>query len=154
MAARARICFSDPKIWIFGPKSQFSSPRSQRAGPSCNRRLIKYSHLVLLTRSAVKFEQVTSTNMYATLICLKEGSWVDYSTKQAPFTPIPWQHISEPTGFTGACHLYWGKGVTTIYNYIAAENCSGFSHGDVRAKSYDLDCRGKQSVVCQVLDYI
>ena len=44
--------------------------------------------------------------------------------------------------------------VTAIYKHLTAENCSGFSHGDVRAKSYDLDCRQKQSVVCQVLRYI
>ena len=44
--------------------------------------------------------------------------------------------------------------LTTIYKHLTAENCSGFSHGDVRAKSYDLDCRQKHSVVCQVLRYI
>ena len=32
--------------------------------------------------------------------CLKEGLWVDFTTRMAPATPIPW-HISEPTGFTG-----------------------------------------------------
>ena len=31
---------------------------------------------------------------------LKEGLWVDFRTRMAPATPIPW-HISEPTGFTG-----------------------------------------------------
>ena len=34
--------------------------------------------------------------------CLKEGLWVDFRTRMAPATPIPW-HISEPTGFIGGC---------------------------------------------------
>ena len=32
---------------------------------------------------------------------LKEGIWVDFATGIAPATPIPWLHISEPTGFIG-----------------------------------------------------
>ena len=31
----------------------------------------------------------------------KEGFWVDFATHMAPTTPIPWLHISEPTGFIG-----------------------------------------------------
>ena len=72
---------------------------------------------------------------------------MDYYTKEAPLTPIPWLRISEPTGFIGARQSYWN----IIHIYLSAENCSGFSHPDVRAKSYDLDCRQKHAIVCQVL---
>ena len=34
-----------------------------------------------------------------------EGTWVDYETKKASSFPIPWLHISEPTGFIGLYHL-------------------------------------------------
>ena len=34
----------------------------------------------------------------------KEGFWVDFATHMAPTTPIPWLHISEPTGFIGGVH--------------------------------------------------
>ena len=30
---------------------------------------------------------------------------MDYETHIAPATPIPWLHISEPTGFIGELHL-------------------------------------------------
>ena len=80
-------------------------------------------------------------------MCVKEGTWVDYYTKEVPSTPIPWLRISEPTGFIGACQFYWN----IIHIHLSAENCSGFSHSDARAKSYDLDCRQKHAIVCQVL---
>ena len=40
-----------------------------------NRRLIEYSHLVLGTRSAAKFEQVPSSIAYATLTSREQGLW-------------------------------------------------------------------------------
>ena len=51
-------------------------------------------------------DKVKGKFLQKNLMFVKEGTWVDYSTKQAPLTPIPWLLISEPTGFIGACQLY------------------------------------------------
>ena len=45
----------------------------------------------------VKFREIVQMKV----IFVKEGHWVDYSTQLPPSTPIPWLHISEPTGFIG-----------------------------------------------------
>ena len=45
----------------------------------------------------VKFGEIVQMKV----IFVKEGHWVDYSTQLPPSTPIPWLHISEPTGFIG-----------------------------------------------------
>ena len=74
---------------------------------------------------------------------------MDYVTHLPPAAPIPWLHISEPTGFIG------GRLNQQYFNLFsdfvsAAENCSGFTHPSLRKTAYDLDCRQKHSTVCQV----
>ena len=42
-----------------------------------------------------------------------EGTWVDYKTQKEPHFPIPWLHISEPTGFIGEVLL-----VSICYRFV------------------------------------
>ena len=89
------------------------------------------------------------------VIFVKEGHWVDYSTQLPPSTPIPWLHISEPTGFIGWVFNFTFKPSRSpipkmwFSSLLSAENCSGFSHPSLRKTAYDLDCRQKHSTVCQ-----
>ena len=90
------------------------------------------------------------------VIFVKEGHWVDYATQLQPSTPIPWLHISEPTGFIGWVFNFTFKPSGSpipkmrFSSLLSAENCSGFSHPSLRKTAYDLDCRQKHSTVCQV----
>ena len=48
----------------------------------------------------------------------KEGFWVDFATHMAPTTPIPWLHISEPTGFIGGVLNISSNQPKTIIKYL------------------------------------